>query len=192
MRLGGLAVLAALFLLVLASGCVQRSGTNANGTTEIVVGNVSGNRSLESLKGDFTFKIIGLNDFQITPGEQTRFYVVFYNTDQDGESHEFIAKALPSAVDFDVKAAYKCSYFTDCPSLQKDMNSWINHTEERIRINHTYVGIQRFGIEISEDAGKGTYMYDVIACKDLVFEKCDRSTSNWGPVLPLTLRVLGD
>jgi hypothetical protein len=179
-----------LFVLVLSSGCVRMAGTGANETTEIVVENVSGNESLENLKGDFTFKIIGLNEFQVSPGEKTRFYVVFYNTDEDKESHKFIAKAIPSAVDFDVKAAYKCSYFTDCPKLQNDMNGWINHTREQIEINYTYVGVQRIGIEVSEDAEKGTYMYDVIACKDLGFNQCDRSSSNWGPVLSLTLRIL--
>jgi|GEM_PF-2018339 len=186
----GLLVLGILFLLVLSSGCVRRAGTDTNETTEIVVENVSGNESLDALKGDFTFKIVGLNEFQVRPGGKTRFYVVFYNTAEDRENHKFVSKVIPSAVDFDVKAAYKCSYFTDCPQLHLDMNGWINHTREQIEINYTYVGVQRIGIEVSEEADKGTYMYDVIACKDLGFDQCDRSTSNWGPVLSLTLHVL--
>ncbi|NIO23180.1 MAG: hypothetical protein GTN38_04110 [Candidatus Aenigmarchaeota archaeon] len=187
MRHAEFAVLVVLFLIVLPSGCVQRGELNE--TTEYVYENISENETIEIPKGRFTFKIFGINEFQVGPGEKTRFYVVFYNTDWDEETHKFVARAFPSAMDFAAKAAYKCEYFTDCPKLHSDMKSWINQTKEQIELNHTHLGVQRFEISIPEDANNGTYMYDVVGCKDLVFGECDRSTANWGPILPLTIQI---
>lgn len=185
------AVLITLFLLVLASGCTQKAGnTSTNETTEYTRQNVSTETYNIPVK-DFTFKIIGLSEFKMKPGEKTRFYLVFNNIDEDKEAHKFVARVLPSAVDFDAKASYKCLYFANCPQLHYDMNSWINQTREGVWINYTKVGFQRVGIEIPENAKKGTYIYDVVACEDINFDQCNRSSANWGPTLSLTVQILG-
>jgi hypothetical protein len=182
-------VLAVLFLLVLASGCVRNRSDIPNETTEYEYYNTSGNWTPPIPRGDFTFTILRGNEFWLSPNGSTEFYVVFNNVDGDGETHEFVAKVLPSAVDFEVHAAYKCIHFTNCSQLHYDMNSWINQTGAQTSVNYTHVGLQGIGISISGSAEKGTYMYDVVACKDLGFNRCDRSSANWGPTLPLTIHV---
>ncbi|NIO19486.1 MAG: hypothetical protein GTN76_01735 [Candidatus Aenigmarchaeota archaeon] len=184
-------ILIILLLPVLSSGCVQQTGPNTNDSTEYAYNNVSGNDSFKILpKGDFTFKMLGINEFQIRPGEGTRFYVVFNNVDEDEKTHSFIARVLPSAVDFDAKAAYKCLYFTNCSQLHYDMDSWIKQTRTTMEVNYTRVGLQHMDISIPETAKKGTYMYDVVACQDLNFDQCNKSSANWGPILSLTVQVL--
>ncbi len=185
-------VAAVFILLVLASGCTtdRKSEIPRNETTEFEYYNVSeGLQGPLVPKGDFTFKIHGENEFWIRPNKSVRFYVVFNNVDDDGEAHEFIARLFPSAADFDVMAAYRCLHFTTCDKLLEDMNSFINQTRKPILINYTFVGIYTIGIRIPEHAVPGTYMFNMVACEDMPFEKCTETTTNWGPNIPVIVHV---
>lgn len=179
-----------LFLLVLpASGCVQEKGNETNETTTYEYYNVT-NETPSIREGKFFFKIHGPGEYWFKPGDIYVIYAVFNNEDEDNQSHNFIARALPSAADFDVHAAYKCMHFTECEELKNDMQSLIVHDTRGVQLNNGGIGISEMQAVIPNGTVKGTYLYDVIACEDIPFHDCDLSTSNWGPVIPLTIHIL--
>ncbi len=183
-------VLAVLFLIVLASGCVRGGETDRNVTTEYEYYNRSGNETIQIPKGDFAFKINGENEFWIPKNMSWPFTVVFNNADEDGEAHEFIARVHPSAADFDVMAAYLCQHFTTCDSLLNDMNGYVKQQETPIEVNYTFVGLYTIEIRIPPDAVNGTYMYNMVACEDKPFGECTETQTNWGPNIPIIVHVL--
>ena len=182
-------VLGVLLLIVITSGCVKKPKVVTNETTEYEYYNISGNRSIEVPKGDFTFKIYGENEFWIIPNGSMKFYVVFNNVDDDKKPHKFIARVFPSAADFDVMAAYRCLHFTTCETLKKDMTGFIHQPETPIQVNYTFVGLYTIEIRIPADAVKGTYMFNMVACEDIPFENCTETTTNWGPNIPVIVHV---
>jgi hypothetical protein len=177
-----------LLLLVLAVGCVQRTGDDRNETMEYY--NESGNETIPIPKGNFAFKIHGEDEFWLPPNKSIKFYVVFNNVDDDEEKHKFIARAHPSAANFDVMAAYKCSHFTTCDSLLEDMENFINQPKTPIWVNYTFVGLYTIDISIPENAVNGTYMYNMVACQDMGFDDCTETQTNWGPNIPIIVHVI--
>jgi len=182
-------VVCILVFLVIASGCVQRTD-DGNETTEYEFYNVSGNNTTEIEKGDFTFKIHGPSEMWIPQNRSMEFYVVFHNTDEDGERHSFIARAYPSVADFDVMAAYECLHFTTCSDLLNDMEDFMEQPEDPVKVNHSHVDIYPIRISIPEDTVKGTYMYNMVACQDMSFENCIETESNWGPNIAITVHII--
>lgn len=183
-------VLAVLFLIVLASGCVQRAGPIDNETAEGEYNNESGNETIDIPKGDFTFKIHGDNQFWIPPNGSMEFYVVFNNVDDDEKKHKFIARVHPSVVDFDVMATYQCLHFTACDKLLKDMEGFIHQPKTPIWINYTFVGLYTIEIRIPSNAVQGTYMYNIVACEDMSFDDCTETKTNWGPNTPAIVHII--
>jgi len=182
-------VICVLSLVLLSSGCTQNQGTGEN-ATEYTYYNMSGNESIPVPKGDFAFKVHGENEVWLKPNRSARFYVVFNNADDDGEAHDFIARMYPSVVDFYVMAAYKCQHFTTCAPLIRDMNDFIQQPLVTQRINHTSVGLSTMDVTIPEDAVKGTYMYNTVACQDMEFSECHETAANWGPNIPIIVHVI--
>ncbi len=184
------AVFVVLFLLVMASGCVQKGETIQNETTENESYNRTGNEMPVVTKGDFTFKIHGDNQFWIPPNGSVKFYVVFNNVDDDEKKHKFIARAHPLAVDFDVMAAYQCLHFTTCNKLISDMNNFIKQPKTPIWINYTFVGLYTIEIRTPSNAVNGTYMYNMVACEDMSFDECTETKTNWGPNTPVIVHII--
>jgi hypothetical protein len=187
-----------LLFLVLVSGCTQRTETIQNGNTDNGQNNKTLNETINETAnetvyiptGGFSFKIHGENEFWIPPNKSWIFTVVFNNVDEDGKKHNFIARVHPSAANFDVMAAYLCQHFTLCTSLLNDMKGFIKQPKDPIEINHTFVGLYTIDIEIAEDAVKGTYMYNMVACQDKSFEQCTETQTNWGPNIPIIVHVI--
>jgi len=182
-------ILVFLLLMILVSGCTQKAETGKNETTEYEYYNVSGNQTLAVPKGDFTFKIYGENEMWIPINKSMKFYAVFNNVDDDRKKHEFIARVHPSAADFDVMAAYKCLHFVTCETLKNDMLSMVKQRETPIEVNYTFVGLYMVEIEVPENAVKGTYMYNMVACEDMPFQNCTEEEANWGPNIPVIIHV---
>lgn len=191
-----LMVLAFVMLLVLSSGCTQKPAAAGNETTKHEYYNKSnesagnGNETIRVPSGDFTFKIHGVNEFWLKTNDSIKFYVVFNNKDEDGESHTFIAKAFPSATDFDAMAAYQCLHFITCEPLLSRMRLMVDQPETQILVNYTFVGLYSIGIHIPDNTPKGTYMYNMVACKDAPFSECTETSTNFGPNIPILLHIL--
>ena len=190
MRYGVFPVLAVLLLLVLSSGCTQRVEPVQNETNESEQNNTSWNNDIPIPKGDFAFKIHGEDEFWLPPNKSIKFYVVFNNVDDDENKHKFIARVHPSAVDFDVMAAYQCLHFTTCDKLLKDMEDYIHQPKTPIWINYTFVGLYTIEIRIPSNVVNGTYMYNMVACEDMSFDECTETKTNWGPNTPVTVHII--
>jgi hypothetical protein len=196
-------VLAAVMLLVLASGCTNKPAGPRNETTEYYnasynASNSPGNQSRDSANdtvpqvtgNGFTFKIYGVNEFWMKTNDTTKFYVVFNNEDEDMESHMFIAHVFPSAADFDVMAAYSCMYFTTCEPLLSRMRLMTDQPENSTLVNYGHVNLYSIGIRIPEGTPAGTYMYNMVACKDVTFAECTETSANFGSNIPVIVHVL--
>jgi hypothetical protein len=186
-------IVAFLVLIVLAAGCVGNTGSTNNETTEYEYyensGNNSGNQTPVVVGGDFMFKVYGETEFWLKPNRTIGFYVVFNNRDEDMETHEFVARAHPSAADFDVMAAYQCLHFTTCEQLLSDMRLMIDQPEANREINYTKVDLYEIRIRVPEEMPKGTYMYNIVACKDMSFDECTETQTNFGPNVGITVHV---
>jgi len=192
-------VLLVLVAAAMASGCTARSGGEWNGTsnetttyeyynaTHAAGGNES---EADGMKRDFTFKLIGENEFWLKANDSMGFDIVFNNLEGDGESHMFIARVSPSAADFDVMAAYKCLHFTTCDALLSRMRLMIDQPETPVSVKYGFVGIHLIGIRIPSGTPGGTYMYNVVACRDISFAGCNETTTNFGPNVPIVVHVL--
>lgn len=195
-----LTIMAILFLLVLASGCTNAPKSAGNETTEYkyyntsnATGNESGGNGNEMPKiasGDFTFKIYGVNEFWMKANDTTRFYVVFNNKEDDGEGHMLIARVFPSAADFDVMAAFQCLHFATCDSILSRMSIMIDQPENSTLVNYRHVNLYPIGIHVPDNTPSGTYMYNMVACKDIAFADCIEISSNFGANVPVIVHVL--
>jgi hypothetical protein len=195
-------VLAVVLLLAVASGCTIRpdNGTqNAteNNTTYIYnnisnfSGNASGNATINvDVSRDFTFKVHGDTEFWLKENASTKFYVVFSNLDENMEKHKYIAKVFPSAANFDIMAAYQCMHFTTCNALLSDMHLMVDQPETPIEINYTRIGLYQIGISVPSNMSSGTYMYNMVACRDRLFSECNQTTTNFGPNIAIMVHVL--
>lgn len=186
-------VFMALAAALLISGCVQQNG-DRNETTEyeyydLPVNNTT-NEILRLPKDDFSFKVHGDPEFWLKPNKTARFYVVFNNKDGDRKPHGFIARMHPSVADFDVMAGYQCLHFSTCDSLLRDMRDMATQPENPVMINYTFVGLETMKLTVPEDAVKGTYVYNLIACQDKDFNECTETNANWGPNIPVILHIV--
>jgi len=195
------AVLAAavLIFVVMASGCT--GGTNGNWeerklneTTTYEYYNVSnesenGTGKIE-ITGDFTFMVYGETEMWLKPNDTVNFTVVFSNMDDFQGNHTYIAKVFPSAADFDAMAAFQCLHFTTCDSILSHMNLMLDQPETPIEVNYTRVGLYEIAVRVPEDTPIATYMYNIVACKDLAFSVCTETTTNFGPNIALIVHVI--
>jgi hypothetical protein len=190
-------IMALLLLLILASGCTNTQVTDnetaqhynysiLNGTNA----SVSGNETINVPSNGFTFKVYGMDEFWMKENDTAEFKVIFNNEDEDELKHEYIARVFPSATDFDVMAAYQCLHFTTCDPLLSRMRLMMDQPEKPIEINYTFIGLYHMGIQIPTGTPKGTYMYNIVACKDKSFAECDETSTNFGPNVPITVHVL--
>jgi hypothetical protein len=197
-----LAVVAFLVLLVLASGCTNKPSGGANETTEYEYYNDTGangtgtngtygNESAIPVVAEngFSFKIHGINEFWLKGNDTTKFYVVFNNRDEDASNHSFIARAFPSAADFDVMAAFECLHFTTCDGLLSRMRSMIDQPENQTLAIPGRVGLYAIGIRIPDGTPTGTYMYNLVACKEIPFADCTETSTNFGANIPVIVHV---
>jgi hypothetical protein len=187
-----------LMLVVLASGCTKPLA-GMNETTEyqyynvtVSVSNESGNASGNGKNAinDFMFKLYGDGEFWLKANDTIAFDVVFNNADDDGESHMYIARAFPSAADFDVMAAFQCLHFTTCDPLLSRMQMMFDQPENLTFVNYAYVGLSSITIRIPDATPSGTYMFNMIACKDVPFANCNQTTTNFGANVPIVVHVL--
>ncbi|MCK5023222.1 MAG: hypothetical protein KAS04_03550 [Candidatus Aenigmarchaeota archaeon] len=181
-------VLTTLFVVLAVSGCNQQPKSSGNETIEFEYYNVSNDSLIP--KGDFVFKMHGENEMWIKPNRTQKFYAVFNNVDDDGKVHEFIARMHPSAANFDVMAAYKCLHFKTCAPLIRDMNDMTLQPSVTETINYTFVGLNMMGFSVPEDAVKGVYLYNMVACQDMEFSECIETEANWGPNIPIILNII--
>jgi hypothetical protein len=194
-------VLAAVLLLVLVSGCAVRPNGAQNATernTTYVYGNVSnlsgnatGNESIAiDITSDFTFMVYGDTEFWMKENDTANFTMVFNNLDEYMGNHTYIARVFPSAVNFDVMAAYQCLHFTTCDALLSDMHLMLEQPETPVEINYTRIGLYQIGIRIPQNKSSGMYMYNAVACRDLAFSECNQTTTNFGPNIAIIVHVL--
>ncbi|MFH1236914.1 MAG: hypothetical protein V1648_00715 [Candidatus Aenigmatarchaeota archaeon] len=188
---------AVIVVVVFASGCVGRGVKDFNETTEYEyynrtldgLGN-STNGSQISVSKDFTFKINGDGVFWLKANDTIGFDVVFNNVADNQEAHMFVARVFPSAADFDVMAAYQCLHFTTCDSLLTRMRVMIDQPENSTLVSYGYIDLYSINIRVPDGTPAGTYMYNVVACKDMRFGECLENTTNFGPNVPITLHIL--
>lgn len=185
----GILIALILFIALLSSGCVQ-TGEDGNETEFVYDDSFWNDSNYTYVPGDFVFKVHGDGEYWLKPNKTVKFYAVFKNTAEDKKAHKFIARLFPAAADFDVKAAYQCLHFTTCESLLNDMNRFVNQSRKQIPVNYTFVGLETVGITIPENGRRGTYIYNMIACKDRPFDECDETTANWGPNIAITVHVV--
>ncbi|MCD6590490.1 MAG: hypothetical protein J7K72_00790 [Candidatus Aenigmarchaeota archaeon] len=181
-----------LFALIVAvvtsSGCITSTSKQSNMSQNISFEN-STHPAHMNIKKDFVFELYKESNIWVKRGKRAIVYAVFNNVDEDGQAHKFVSKVIPFAADFDVYSAYQCLHFVECKRLKADMLNFIHQLKEPVEVNYTFVGLSQITIEIPQDAVEGTYMYNVVACKDIDFDECNEATTNWGPTLPLVIHV---
>lgn len=187
MREGCVAVV--VILVLLASGCTQQTNETANETEFEYVNSTESIRN-EITGNNFKFNIYGESEFWLKQNDTIGFHVVFNNNAEDGKAHNYIARMYPLAADFYVMAAYKCEHFMTCSSLLKDMRNLLEEPANPQTINYSYVGLSEMKINIPEDAASGTYIYSLVACRDMEYAQCTQERANLGPEIPVTVHVI--
>lgn len=190
-------VLAAVVIIavIIASGCSNAPEGDVHGTegdTTYEYYNVSDQNRTELPGGldlGFVFKL-NYNEMITRPNGSFSVPIIFNNVEDDQGSHLFVARMFPAEVDFDVKAAYQCEYFGSCPELSSDMNFWISQNRSQVNVSYGFVGLREIYFDIPEDAAKGTYLFKAVACRDVPFEECDESTSNFGPSQTFSVKII--
>jgi hypothetical protein len=199
-----LLVLFLILTVIISSGCATESNENVHGTegettyeyyneTNQNVQNITNGTFGRIIQGGvslgYVFKIT-FNEMVAKPGDSFTVQAVFNNIIEDHEPHLFLARMLPAEVDFDVKSAYKCQYFADCLDLQSDMAFWIFQNKSSVNVSYGFVGFRDIYFSIPEDAANGTYMFTTIACRDVEYDECDQSTSNFGPSQMFSVKII--
>jgi hypothetical protein len=147
-----------------------------------------------------TFKT-GTNNFDVYPGEYTlapgtgvKLQAGIQNNAEDGAVHKFTIKITPSSASKSIVTA-ECgegSSFNACTGLHERMLSWLTYPEEiQYSIQPNTFKTWDIVITIPNDAVKGQYLFDIVACKDMADAAgCDSITANWGSgAVPLTIMV---
>jgi hypothetical protein len=196
-----LLVLAVILLVaVAASGCTAppeedfTDSGSARGSADLPenITNLTNGIIPASLFNDrpgFIFRIYQDN-LVMKANKSVNFPLIFNNVGEDNLTHNYTARFIPSEVDFDVKAAYLCQYFSTCSELQSDMESFITYNTTPLEIAPGFVGLLEISLAIPENASAGLYMYGVMGCRDVPYEQCTRTTANFGPVLPFSVEVV--
>jgi hypothetical protein len=197
-------VLAVIILVaVAASGCTSppagdesgngnQTAPSLNDTNLTNATNGTGAESPADIFDDrpgFIFRLYQ-DSFVMKANRSISFPLIFNNVGEDNLTHNYTARFVPSEVDFDVKAAYLCQYFSTCSELQSDMESFIAYNTSPLEIAPGFVGLREISLSIPENASAGLYMYGVMGCRDVPYEQCTRTTANFGPILPFSVEVV--
>jgi hypothetical protein len=188
-----------LLAAVVASGCTTTTTTTEDNGTYVIPqrmpewynnSNYTGSNS--TVIGDKPLYIFRLyqDSFVMKANRSISFPIIFENADDYNETHNYTARFIPDSVDFDVKAAYQCLNFNTCEKLIQDMESYITHNTSSIEIAPGFVGVHEVTLALPNSTAIGVYVYRVVGCKDVPYDKCDRSTANFGPVLTFSVEVV--
>ncbi len=129
------------------------------------------------------------SEYKLSPGRSVKLSVGVKNDDRDGQPHTFVIHVYPAMASNEIISSYGCSNFATCTTLQEDMLSWVTYSSEKYRIQPNLFRFWDMTISVPNNVVKGIYQYDVVACEDMDFEQCDRTTTNWGSTQSLTIPV---
>jgi hypothetical protein len=128
-------------------------------------------------------------EYTLSPGKGVKLSVGVKNDDRDGKPHSFVIRVFPAMASSNILNIYKCSKFSECENLTSEMMSWITYPETAYTVQPNSFKFLDVSVVIPNNAVKGIYQYDIVACEDMGFDECNRLTTNWGSTLSLQITV---
>ncbi|NIO21394.1 MAG: hypothetical protein GTN76_11815 [Candidatus Aenigmarchaeota archaeon] len=126
-------------------------------------------------------------EYSLQPGRAVKLSVGIKNDDRDGQQHTFVVHVYPAMSSSDIISSYGCSNFAACTTLQDDMVNWVTYPQESYTIQPNLFKFWDVTVTLPNNVVKGVYQYDIVACEDMGYAQCDRTTTNWGSTLPLQI-----
>lgn len=126
------------------------------------------------------------NNFAIWPpkydlarGRELKMGAGIKNDANDGNTHQFAINVIPAAASDSVCPG---GDLDACGSLKANMQSWITWDTQSSSIEINKVGYRWITIKPSSNSKLGTYIFNVVACKEPIttYQGCTLQTLNWG------------
>ncbi len=123
------------------------------------------------------------NRYDLKRGEELKMSAGIKNNAEDGLSHSFVINVIPATVSENVCDKDK---LTDCSApvggnLYNYMLHWVTWDKFSSVIQINQVGYKTISIKPDSQAKLGTYIFNVVACKDMSnYQQCTQDTLNWG------------
>lgn len=128
--------------------------------------------------------------YKLEPGRSVKLSAGVKNNDPSAQVHNFVIKVLPAAADYEIYTAEGCSDFESCTSLQEKMMRWVTYSKYSRSANPNDKEYWDITIRFPNDVKRGSYVFDVVACADVPWDDCDRtSTNKWGRTKQLTIEA---
>ncbi len=134
------------------------------------------------------------SDYTLTPGAGVKLSVGIKNDAEDGAVHMYSIKITPSSASRNVLNTLcgEGTSFSACADAQMQMSNWLTYPEDvQYSIQPNMFKTWDIVITVPNDAIKGQYLFDIVACDENVAAgSCDALSANWGAgAVPLTISV---
>lgn len=162
-----IAVVFAIVLLSLALTWLRGMIENIIGITDDLTQQAQSNlrKAFEETQSSFA---VWPSQYNLKPGKGLRMSAGIENDATDGKDHIFVINVIPVNADDNVLSAKGCTVFGRSCKLYDDLVKWITFDKTTGIIKVNSVGFKFIEIRPSNDAVKGTYLFNVIACYNQV------------------------
>lgn len=123
------------------------------------------------------------NRYTLKRGKGVKFSVGIRNNAEDGLDHTFVINIIPAAASKDVCPEGDVRYCSapGGESLYDFMLDWVTWDRSSSVIQINSVGYKTIEIRPDSNARLGTYIFNIVACKDMSsYTSCTPQTLNWG------------
>ena len=123
------------------------------------------------------------NRYDLKRGEELKMSAGIKNNAEDGLSHMFVINIIPAAASKSVCPGgdVKSCLAPGGKTLYEYMLHWVTWDTSSSVIQINQVGYKTISIKPDSQAKLGTYIFNVVACKDMSdYQQCKPETLNWG------------
>jgi len=123
------------------------------------------------------------NRYDLKRGEELKMSAGIKNNAEDGLSHMFVINIIPATAS---KSVCPGGDVNSClapggKTLYEEMLTWVTWDMSSSVIQINQVGYKTISIKPDSQAKLGTYIFNVVACKDMSnYQQCTPETLNWG------------
>jgi hypothetical protein len=125
------------------------------------------------------------SNYDLRRGCSMRMSAGIKNNADDGADHVFSVSVIPTMASASVCAGGNVN---SCNDLGVQMRSWVTFDKSSSVIQINKVGYKTITIKPSASAKLGSYIFTIVACKDIQSE-CTFQNSNWGIPQQLTITI---
>jgi len=124
------------------------------------------------------------DQYSLDRGRELRMSAGIKNDAEDGQNHNFVINVAPAAASRGVCPSPGTIDTCTAPGgklLKEFMQEWISWDSSPGIIQINRVGYKKISLKVPSNAVSGTYIFNVVACKDVyTYTECTPQTLNWG------------